>query len=46
VLPGGRNYGPTAQKGPGKKKIWPEEFVAEFWPNFIKNPEKGLEKFF
>jgi hypothetical protein len=25
-----------AQKGP-EKKSWPEEFVAENWPNFFQN---------
>jgi hypothetical protein len=29
MLPGGRNSGQKAQKGPAKKK-WPEESVAEF----------------
>jgi hypothetical protein len=37
VLPGGRNSGQKAQKGPEKKKSWLEEFVAENWPNFFQN---------
>jgi hypothetical protein len=36
VLPGGRNSGQKAQKGP-EKKSWPEEFVAENWPNYFQN---------
>jgi hypothetical protein len=28
-----------------RKKSWPEEFVAEFWPNFaIKEPKKFFER--
>jgi hypothetical protein len=34
MLPGGRNSGQKAQKGQ-RKKSWPEEFVAENWPNFF-----------
>jgi hypothetical protein len=36
VLPGGRNSGQKAQKGPRKKKL-AEEFVAENWPNFFQD---------
>jgi hypothetical protein len=45
VLPGGRNSGQKAQEGPEKKKCWPEEFVAEFWPKFAeKGPKKFVER--
>jgi hypothetical protein len=38
VLPGGRNFGQKAQKGPEKKKVgW-----KNLWLNFA---EKGLKKF-
>jgi hypothetical protein len=44
VLPGGRNSSQKAHKGLGKKR-WPEEFVAEFWPNFTKSGRReGLKK--
>jgi hypothetical protein len=44
VLPGGRNSSQKAQKGLGKER-WPEEFVAEFWLNFINSGRKdGLRK--
>jgi hypothetical protein len=44
-LPGGRNSGQKAQKGP-QKKSWPIEFVAEFWLNFTKKWQKrGRRKF-
>jgi hypothetical protein len=46
VLPGGRNSGQKAQKGPEKTKIWPEEFMAELWPNFVKSGRKGTEEIF
>jgi hypothetical protein len=46
VLPGGRNSGQKAQKGPQKKKSWAKEFVAEFWLNFTKKWQKrGRRKF-
>jgi hypothetical protein len=41
VLPGDRSSGQKAQKGLGKTKIWPQELVAEFLPNFTKNGRKG-----
>jgi hypothetical protein len=39
VLPGGRNFGQKAQKGPGKKNF-AGEFVADFWPNITKSGRK------
>jgi hypothetical protein len=36
VLPGGRNSGQKALKGP-EKKSWLEDFVAENWPNIFQN---------
>jgi hypothetical protein len=36
VLPGGKNSGQKAQKGPQKKKSWPKEFVAEFYQKVAK----------
>jgi hypothetical protein len=45
VLPGGLNFGQEASKGPLKKYSWPEEFVAEFWPNFTKSGRKGAEEY-
>jgi hypothetical protein len=30
---------------PEKKKSWPEEFVAEVWPNFARSGRKGPNKF-
>jgi hypothetical protein len=46
VFPGGLNSGQKDQKGPEKKKSWPEEFVAEFWPNFAKSGSKGAKEIF
>jgi hypothetical protein len=46
VLPGGRNSGQKAQKGPGKIKIRPKDVAAEFWPNFTKSGRGGPEKIF
>jgi hypothetical protein len=43
VLPGGRKFRPKSLKGAGEKLSWPEEIVAEFWPNFTKNDRKGSE---
>jgi hypothetical protein len=46
VLPGDRNSGQKAQKGPQKKKSWPKEFVAECWLHFTKKWQKrGRRKF-
>jgi hypothetical protein len=45
VLPGGRNSGQRAQKGP-RKKSWTEEFMAEIWPNVPKSGRKGAEENF
>jgi hypothetical protein len=46
VLPGGRNSGQKAQKGPGKKRVGRKNS----WPNFgrilPKVAEKGLKKIF
>jgi hypothetical protein len=46
VLPGGRNSGQKAQKGPEKKKVGRKNL----WPNFgrilPKVAEKGPKKFF
>ncbi len=39
MLPGGRNFGQKAQKGPGKKNF-AGEFVADFWPNITKSGRK------
>jgi hypothetical protein len=33
----------SSKRGPGKKS-WPEEFVAEFGPNFNKSGRTGAEK--
>jgi len=41
VLPGGRNSGQKAQKGPQKKK-----FVAEFWLILPKTGRKGATENF
>ena len=41
VLPGGRNSGQKAQKGPQKKK-----FVAEFWLILPKTGRKGAAENF
>ena len=41
VLPGGRNFGQKAQKGPQKKKI-----VAEFWLILPKSGRKGAAENF
>jgi hypothetical protein len=46
VLPGGLNSGQKAQKGPWKKKIWPEEHVAEFTKTGRKGAEKNFENKF
>ncbi len=46
VLPGGRNFGLKAQKVAGEKKSWPEEFVAEFLPNFTKSGQKEAGEYF
>ncbi len=35
-------FRPKSSKGAEKEKIWPEELVAEFWPNFTK---RGRTKF-
>jgi hypothetical protein len=46
VLPGGRNFGQKAQKGPGKNKVGRKIL----WPNFgrilLKVAEKGPENIF
>jgi hypothetical protein len=46
VLPGGRNFGQKAQKGPGKNKVGRKNL----WPNFgqilPKVAEKGQKKIF
>jgi hypothetical protein len=45
-----RKFRPKSSKGAGNKKSWPEEFMAEFWPNFgrilAKVVEKGPKKIF
>jgi hypothetical protein len=46
VLPGGRNFGRKAQKGPGKNKVWLEEYVANFLTEFCLVAEKGPKKIF
>jgi hypothetical protein len=46
VLPGGRNSGQKAQKGPQEKKSWPKEFVAEFWLILPKSGRKGAKENF
>jgi hypothetical protein len=36
---------PTKKLKRGREgKIWPEELVAEFWPNFTKSGRKGAEQ--
>jgi hypothetical protein len=42
VLPGGRNSGQKAQKGPEKKKFGRKNL----WPNFVKSGRKGAEEIF
>ena len=39
-------FWPKSSKGAGEKKIWPEEFMAELWPNFVKSGRKGAEEIF
>ncbi len=39
-------FRPKSSKGAGEKKIWPEEFMAELWPNFVKTGRKGAEEIF
>jgi hypothetical protein len=46
VLPGGRNSGHKAPKGPQKKKSWPQEFEAEFWLILPKSGRKGAAENF
>jgi hypothetical protein len=47
VLPGGRNSGQKAQKGPQKKKVGRKNFfVAEFWLILPKSGRKGPQKIF
>jgi hypothetical protein len=42
MLPGGRNFGQKAQKGPLKNKIGQKKFG----PNFTKRGKKGAEENF
>jgi hypothetical protein len=37
-------FRPKSSKGAGEKISWPEEFVAEFWPNFTESGRKGAEE--
>ncbi len=30
-------FWPKSSKGARENKLWPEEFVAENWPNFFQN---------
>ena len=46
VLPGGRIFGQKAQKGPEKKMVGRKNFIAEFWPTFVKSGRKGAANFF
>jgi hypothetical protein len=39
-------FRPKSSKGAGEKKIWPEEFMAELWPNFVKSGRKVAEEIF
>jgi hypothetical protein len=44
VLPGGRDFGQKAEKGPRKHKVCRKEFVAELWPNFGRILPKEAQK--
>jgi hypothetical protein len=43
-LPGGRNSSQKPQKGPGKKKSWLEEFMAEFHGKWQIRGRRKLSK--
>jgi hypothetical protein len=46
VLPGGRNFGQIAQKGPRKNKVGRKYLWLNFWPNFAKSGRKGAGEYF
>ncbi len=45
-VPRWSKFRPKSTNGAGEKESWPEEFVAEFWPNFTKSGRKGAGKYF
>jgi hypothetical protein len=39
-------FRPKISKEAGEKLSWPEEFVAEFWPNITKSGRKWAGEYF
>jgi hypothetical protein len=37
-------FRPKSSQGAGEKLSWTEEFMAEVWPNLLKETEKGPQK--
>jgi hypothetical protein len=46
VLPGGRNFGQKAQKGPEKNKVGRKNLSPKFGQSLPKVAEKGPENIF